>query len=169
MKLVIVCLLFELLEPVLLRQQWLEEPGYAEVNPGGTVLLACRVSNKKGECRWERNSMPVGAYPGKYEWAGQREAGDCSLRIEKAEQEYDSGEWVCQITASSFMEKDTLMSKPAKLIVRGKPEPTSIPFFLSFAFYFFFLYLLFHSRRPFPSSSMISPIPFLSVSAPLRF
>ena len=77
-------------------QTWLEEPGYAEVNPGGTVLLACKVSNKKGECRWERNSMPVGSYAGKYEWAGQREAGDCSLRVLDAGREYDDGEWVCQ-------------------------------------------------------------------------
>ena len=33
------------------RQQWEEEPGYREVNPGGAVVMNCRVKNKLGECR----------------------------------------------------------------------------------------------------------------------
>ena len=102
---------------IILRQQtWLEQPSYTEVNPGGSVTLPCRVTDKRGECRWERNSMPVGMFPGKYEWTGE----DCSLRVHKAGLEYDNGEWVCQVTASTFMERDTLMSAPAKLVVRGK-------------------------------------------------
>ena len=32
-------------------QQWEEEPGYREVNPGGAVVMTCRVKNKLGECR----------------------------------------------------------------------------------------------------------------------
>ena len=32
-------------------QQWEEEPGYKEVNPGGAVVMVCRVKNKLGECR----------------------------------------------------------------------------------------------------------------------
>ena len=32
-------------------QQWEEEPGYREVNPGGAVVMVCRVKNKLGECR----------------------------------------------------------------------------------------------------------------------
>ena len=32
-------------------QQWEEEPGYKEVNPGGTVVMVCMVKNKLGECR----------------------------------------------------------------------------------------------------------------------
>ena len=63
------------------RQEWVYQPVYTEVNPGGTVVLPCRVTNKKGECRWERNSLPVGAYAGKYEWAGTQADGDCSLEI----------------------------------------------------------------------------------------
>ena len=108
------------LREVVGKQEWLEQPSYTEVNPGGSVTLPCRVTDKKGDCRWERNSMPVGAYPDKYEWAGDQGAGDCSLRISSASTEYDSGEWVCQVTASTFMERDTLMSAPAKLVVRGK-------------------------------------------------
>ena len=46
------------------------------------------VRDKKGECRWERDNTPIAAYPGKYEWAGDSEAGDCSLRILAAKYEY---------------------------------------------------------------------------------
>ena len=90
------------------------------MNPGGSVVLTCKVANKQGECRWERNSLPVGAHPGKYEWAVGSGASDCSLRILAAEIEYDDGDWVCQVTASSFQNKDTLISEPARLVVRGK-------------------------------------------------
>lgn len=102
------------------RQQWEEEPGYREVNPDGEVTMVCRVRDKKGECRWERDNTPIAAYPGKYEWAGDSEAGDCSLRILAAKYEYDNGAWVCQVTASSFRERDTLISHPANLVVRGE-------------------------------------------------
>ena len=61
------------------------------------MILPCRVLNKKGECRWERNSLPVGVHPGKYEWATGSGAEDCSLRIFTAEMEYDDGDWVCQV------------------------------------------------------------------------
>ena len=116
---ILTVIVVDIIQLVLSKQEWVEQPGYTEVNPGGSVILPCRVTNKKGECRWERNSLPVGAYPGKYEFAA-RGSGDCSLEISDASSEYDSGEWVCQITASSFMEKDTLMSAPARLIVRGR-------------------------------------------------
>ena len=78
------------------RQTWIKQPQYMEVNPGSSVTLTCLVDGKRGDCRWERNSLPVGAYPGKYEWAGDRASGDCSLRISEASIDYDSGEWVCQ-------------------------------------------------------------------------
>ena len=66
--------------------------------------------------------MPVGVHPGKYEWAVGSGASDCSLRILAAEIEYDDGDWVCQVTASSFQNKDTLISEPARLVVRGKKK-----------------------------------------------
>jgi len=91
-----------------------------EVNPGEEAVLTCRLGGKKGDCRWERNGLPVGLYPGKYEWAASPAEGDCSLRVREASLQYDSGDWVCQVTASSFMEKDTLISNPAKLVVRGR-------------------------------------------------
>ena len=108
------------------RQQWEEEPGYREVNPDGEVIMVCRVRDKKGECRWERDNTPIAAYPGKYEWAGNAEAGDCSLRILAAKYEYDNGAWVCQVTASSFRERDTLISHPANLVVRGESLNKSV-------------------------------------------
>ena len=76
----------------------------------------------RGECRWEKDGTPVGIFPGKYEWAGDTGAGDCSLRILAAKYEYDNGAWVCQVTASSFRERDTLISHPANLVVRGESD-----------------------------------------------
>ena len=99
--------------------------------------------------RWERDNTPIAAFPGKYEWAGDRTQGDCSLRILNANFDYDNGGWVCQVfaryifeclvktvasasqtkkltlaffqvTASSFRERDTLISQAANLVVRGK-------------------------------------------------
>ena len=117
LKLFIVVLTLKL---AVCRQQWEEEPGYREVNPLGDVVMICRVRNKKGECRWERDNTPIAAFPGKYEWAGDTSDGDCSLRILQANYDYDNGAWVCQVTASSFKERDTLISHPANLVVRGK-------------------------------------------------
>ena len=105
-------------------QNWIEQPSSTFVNPGGEVVLACRINNKGGDCRWEKKkdngvSVPVGIYAGKYEWAGRTEVGDCSLRILEADFDYDNGRWICQITASGFRETDTLISKEAVLSVRG--------------------------------------------------
>ena len=50
-------------------QSWVEQPRYQEVNPGGDVILPCRVRDLRGECRWEVSTRPVGIFPGKYEWA----------------------------------------------------------------------------------------------------
>ena len=40
--------------------------------------------------------LPVRMQEGKYEWAGRRGNGDCSLRILKAALAYDDGMWECQ-------------------------------------------------------------------------
>ena len=101
-------------------QQFVEAPTYREVNPGGEVVLPCLVENKRGECRWEKDGTPVGMYENKYEWHGDREAGDCSLRVKEANIDYDNGEWQCQVTASDFTQRDTLISEGAELVVRGK-------------------------------------------------
>lgn len=62
----------------------------------------------------------MGIYLGKYEWAGNPDTGDCSLRVMNAALEYDDGEWECQVTASDFQAQDALTSRPVKLVVRGK-------------------------------------------------
>merc|ERR1719391_2007903 len=72
-------------------QEFREAPTYREVNPGGTVVLPCRVVNKLGECRWEKDGTPVGMYRDKYEWDGDQASGDCSLRVKEANIEYDNG------------------------------------------------------------------------------
>ena len=115
---VILCLLSTLATSSYGLQKFSTVPTYKEVNPGGSVSLACVVSSMKGECRWEKDGVPVGLYPGKYEMAGQEE-GDCSLRILAASMEYDNGVWQCQVTASDFTQKDTLISDGAQLVVRG--------------------------------------------------
>ena len=88
--------------------------------------MPCVISNKKGECRWEKDGNPVGMYPTKYEWAGSAEKGDCSLRILDANLEYDDGVWQCQVTPSSFQSKDSLISEGAELVVRGKRQYTRV-------------------------------------------
>ncbi|QQP57352.1 Uncharacterized protein FKW44_002301, partial [Caligus rogercresseyi] len=90
------------------RQSWTKEPSYIEVNPEGTVILPCLVSGKKGECRWEKDSSPIGIFL-------QR---DCSLRVLNSSIEFDDGIWQCQVTASSFSDKDALISRGAQLVVR---------------------------------------------------
>ena len=53
-----------------------------------------------------------------------RDAGDCSLRILKANIAYDDGMWECQVTQSSYQTNDGLSSAPAQLVVRHPPaEP----------------------------------------------
>ena len=101
-------------------QQFVEAPTYREVNPGGEVVLPCVVENKRGECRWEKDGTPVGMYENKYEWHGDRDQGDCSLRVKEANIDYDNGVWQCQVTASDFTQRDTLISEGAELVVRGK-------------------------------------------------
>ncbi len=64
--------------------------------------------------------QPIGMQKGKYEWAGNREQGDCSLYIRSAFPDFDEGEWECQVTSSDFTTQDSLSSHPAKLVVRGK-------------------------------------------------
>ena len=101
-------------------QTWGQQPRYQEVNPAGTVILPCKIVNKKGECRWEHDGSPIGIYPQKYEWSSTPETGDCSLKITDASLEYDDGVWQCQVTPSSFSAKDALVSEGAELVVRGK-------------------------------------------------
>lgn len=84
------------------------------------MVLACKVYNKQGTCSWQKDGKPQGMFVGKYEWSGDREAGDCSIRILDAG-EVDDGEWECQVTASAFAAHDALTSRIAQLIVRVAP------------------------------------------------
>eukprot|EP00095_Tigriopus_kingsejongensis_P003091 maker-scaffold1368_size45390-snap-gene-0.5 protein:Tk03091 transcript:maker-scaffold1368_size45390-snap-gene-0.5-mRNA-1 annotation:"kin of irre-like protein 2" len=107
-------------------QTWIDQPQYQEVNPSGNVIVVCKVQDKQGECRWEKDGSPVGIYPEKYEWASQPEKGDCSLRIINATLEYDDGVWQCQVTPGSFTSKDALISQGAELVVREAPHEIHI-------------------------------------------
>ena len=105
-------------------QTWSRQPHYQEVNPKGTVILPCVIQGKKGECRWERDGIPIGIYPQKYEWSSTPETGDCSLKVTDASLEYDDGVWQCQVTPSTFNAKDALVSEGADLVVRGELQIT---------------------------------------------
>ena len=70
------------------------------------MVLICFV----GECRWERDGDPVGMYPTKYEWSGNPEDGDCSIKILDSSLEFDDGVWQCQVTPTNFLQKDSLIS-----------------------------------------------------------
>jgi len=115
-----------LLPFIIARQYFNEEPSYTEVNPGAAAVLTCSVAEKSrsSECIWQHDRLPVLLQAGKYEWAGQREAGDCSIRILRANIAYDDGTWECQVTSSSYQAGDGLSSNPIKLVVRQPPgEP----------------------------------------------
>ncbi|XP_045117706.1 irregular chiasm C-roughest protein-like isoform X3 [Portunus trituberculatus] len=114
-------LLFLLLQGCFGTQTWNQEPVRTEVNPEGNAVLACKVYNKQGTCSWQKDGKPQGMFVGKYEWAGDREAGDCSIRILDAG-EVDDGDWECQVTASTFAAHDALTSRIAQLIVRVAPK-----------------------------------------------
>ena len=117
-------IVIDLLE-VMSIQHWAEQPSSTFVNPGNDVVIACKINNKGGDCRWEKRlenkaPVPVGIYAGKYEWAGRTDMGDCSLKIIDVEPGLDDGRWICQVTASGFRESDTLISEEAFLSIRGK-------------------------------------------------
>ena len=107
-------------------QEWRKQPEYAEVNPGDSIVLTCLIQNKGGDCRWEKEGVPTGLFSGKYEWAGDVNAGDCSLLIKDAEVEFDAGSWQCSVTASSFKARDALVSAVSQLVVRVAPTEVVI-------------------------------------------
>ena len=40
-------------------QQFDREPQYTEANPGDTVVMQCRVFNKKGQCVWQKDGKVI--------------------------------------------------------------------------------------------------------------
>ena len=124
----IILLLVSVLHISRSAQYFSSVPGYTEVNPGSAVVLTCVVSDKSSlsECVWQHDGLPVRLQEGKYEWAGVREAGDCSIRVLKANIAYDDGEWECQVTQSSYQTHDGLSSAPAQLVVRHPPAQPRI-------------------------------------------
>ena len=101
-------------------QEFIEEPSSVEVNTKDAIILPCLIRNKAGECRWEKDGTPVGMFKDKYEWAGNVLSGDCGLVIHDASEEYDAGVWQCQVNATDFTQKDTLICKEIKIDIQGK-------------------------------------------------
>ena len=100
-------------------QSFMAMPADTEVEAGASVTLECAVAELGGECRWEREGLPVGAERGKYE------PEECSMRILEAEHQYDGGQWVCQVSASDIEAGDSLVSRPATLTVIKRPNEVS--------------------------------------------
>ena len=75
------------------RQTFDQEPDTLEVNPGEDVILRCRIFDKNPNsiCNWQKNGYPIRFQNGKYEWQGDRQRGDCSLKILKADINFDNG------------------------------------------------------------------------------
>ena len=75
------------------RQTFDQEPDTLEVNPGEDVILRCRIFDKNPNsiCNWQKNGYPIRFQNGKYEWQGDRQRGDCSLKVFKADINFDNG------------------------------------------------------------------------------
>ena len=81
------------------------------------------MEEKADTCLWTRNGQLVVMYPGKYEWSGRPESGDCSLVVRNSAWRYDQGVWRCSVAYTSYLQnsyfRDTLESDPARLVIRG--------------------------------------------------
>ena len=77
------------------KQSLDQEPGLQEVNPGQDVVMLCRIFDKSRNsvCSWQKDGLPISFQKGKYEWAGDRSRGDCSLKIFKADISFDNGKY----------------------------------------------------------------------------
>ena len=88
---IIVLLLFQVL--VECKQNFDLEPEHQHVNPGEDAVMTCRIFDKHRSsiCNWQKDGLVIRIQNGKYEWEGNRAAGDCSLRILKANINFDNG------------------------------------------------------------------------------
>ena len=76
------------------KQSFDQEPDIKrEVNPGQDVILPCRIYQKSRNsiCNWQKDGFPISLQTGKYQWDGDRQRGDCSLKIFKADINFDNG------------------------------------------------------------------------------
>ena len=79
------------------KQTFDQEPdSKSEVNPGQDVLLPCRIYQKSRNsiCHWQKDGFPISLQTGKYQWDGDRQRGDCSLKIFKADINFDNGKTI---------------------------------------------------------------------------
>ena len=76
------------------KQSFDQEPDIKrEVNPGQDVILPCRIYQKSRNsiCNWQKDGFPISLQTGKYQWDGDQQRGDCSLKIFKADINFDNG------------------------------------------------------------------------------
>lgn len=75
------------------KQSFDEEPRDIEANPGQDVILPCRIFDKSRNsiCSWQKDGFPISLQTGKYQWDGDRQRGDCSLKVYKADINFDNG------------------------------------------------------------------------------
>ena len=63
MMVLVIVMIMQVMMVVDGKQSWLKQPGYAEVNPGESVVLDCHIANKEGDCRWKWNTLMIITYP----------------------------------------------------------------------------------------------------------
>lgn len=98
-----VLILIVIVHASLAKQSFDQEPQQREVNPGEEVVLPCRIYDKSRNsiCSWQKNGFPISLQTGKYQWDGDRQRGDCSLRIFKADINFDNGRhWSCLVNGN---------------------------------------------------------------------
>ena len=109
-------------------QRFALEPQDRTAIVGETIIMACRVVNKKGNLQWSRDGFGLGTdrelkgYP-RYTMTGNDDEGDYSLQIRNVNLE-DDAPFQCQVGASEGFR--AIMSRSAQLTVFVPPEPPKI-------------------------------------------
>lgn len=109
-------------------QRFALEPQDRTAIVGETIIMACRVVNKKGNLQWSRDGFGLGTdrelkgYP-RYTMTGNDDEGDYSLQIRNVQLEDDST-FQCQVGASDGYKP--IISREAQLTVYVPPEPPKI-------------------------------------------
>ncbi|XP_076305362.1 irregular chiasm C-roughest protein-like isoform X2 [Tachypleus tridentatus] len=110
------------------QQSFAIEPADRTAIQGDTIVLPCRVLNKKGTLQWTRDGFGLGSerslsgFP-RYSMVGSDEEGDYSLQITNVSLE-DDAVFQCQVGASDRVKG--IRSRSADFTVYVPPEPPRI-------------------------------------------
>lgn len=100
-----------------------EGPMDQEVRSNTEVILQCQFSGNAKECMWLKDSE-ITIVRDPYQFKGDPEMGDCSLRIASVALIRDGGNWQCQYPRLG--NSPAIISKSVKLTVLVPPEDPTI-------------------------------------------